>query len=159
MKTLKNTEVLCAVASGEVLPLSRMPDEAFSSGLLGVGYAIEPSEGNFYAPANGKVTSVSETGHAYTVLTDAGVDILVHIGVDTVTLGGRGFTPLVKEGARVRAGDALCRADLDLIREKGLPTMSAVLVTEADAIGAIEFRYGTVRAKDADVMKFERREG
>ncbi len=158
MQTLKNTESLCAVASGEILPLSQMPDEAFSSGLLGVGYAVEPSDGTFYAPTDGKVTSVAESGHAYTILGDTGVDILVHIGVDTVTLGGRGFQAHVKEGDRVQKGDVLCRADLSLIRGEGLPTVSAVLVSDAESVTNIEYRYGSVHAKDADIMKFKRRE-
>lgn len=135
------------------MPLSDMPDEAFASGMLGVGYAIEPSKGCFYAPAGGRIESVADAYHAYTIVTDDGLDILVHIGVDTVRLNGEGFAPHVREGQRVGVGDLIAEAELANIRTHGLPTVTAVLVTNSERIERAEFRYGTVKARDA-VMYF-----
>ncbi len=144
---------LPAVCVGKTVPLSEMPDEAFSSGMLGVGYAIEPADGQFYSPVDGKIESVAEAKHAYTITTDEGLDILIHIGVDTVSLGGEGFVPQVKAGDRVRAGEPLAVADLDLIRGKGLPTVTAVLVANPEKIEHTELKYGAVSTRDA-VMCF-----
>ncbi|MBQ9784799.1 MAG: PTS glucose transporter subunit IIA [Clostridia bacterium] len=144
---------LPAVCVGKTVPLSEMPDEAFASGMLGVGYAIEPADGQFYSPVNGRVESVAEAKHAYTVTTDEGLDVLIHIGVDTVTLGGAGFVPEVKEGDRVRVGEPLAHADLELIREKGLSTVTAVLVANPEKIEHTELKYGAASTRDA-VMCF-----
>ena len=144
---------LPAVCAGKTVPLGDMPDEAFSSGMLGVGYAIEPADGQFYSPVNGRVESVAEAKHAYTIFSDEGLDILIHIGVDTVTLGGDGFLALVKEGDHVRVGEPIAQADLSLIRGKGLPTVTAVLVANPERIEHTELKYETVSTRDA-VMCF-----
>lgn len=144
---------LPAVCVGKTVPLSEVPDEAFSSGMLGVGYAIEPADGHFYSPVNGRVESVTESKHAYSITSDEGLDILIHVGVDTVTLGGEGFVAQVKEGDRVRAGEPIALADLDLIREKGLPSVTAVLITNPERIEHTELKYGAVGTRDA-VMCF-----
>lgn len=144
---------LPAVCTGKTVPLSSMPDEAFASGMLGVGYAIEPADGHFYSPVNGRVEAVSETKHAYTLISDEGLDILIHIGVDTVTLGGDGFVAEVKEGDRVRVGEPIALADLEQIRKKGLPTVTAVLVANPEKIEHTELKYGAVSTRDA-VMCF-----
>lgn len=149
----KKEIALSAVCAGEAMPLSEMPDEAFSTGILGVGYAIEPSDGQFYAPATGRIENVAESKHAYTLTTDDGLDILIHIGVDTVKIGGEGFTSDVKEGARVHAGEPLAYADLSLIRSRGLPTVTAVLVANPERIEHVGFQYGAVSQRDS-VMRF-----
>ena len=104
-----NKKIL-AVADGEVLPLSRVPDEVFSSGMLGEGFAVEPTAGTIYSPVNGTIGSVTETKHAYTVRSADGLDILIHIGVDTVKLGGEGIISLVEEGDEVKEGDVIALA-------------------------------------------------
>ena len=96
-----NKKIL-AVADGEVIQLSHVPDEVFSSGMLGEGFAVQPTAGTIYSPVNGTIGSVTETKHAYTVRSSDGLDILVHIGVDTVKLGGEGFISLVEEGDKVK---------------------------------------------------------
>ncbi|MBQ9773084.1 MAG: PTS glucose transporter subunit IIA [Clostridia bacterium] len=144
---------LPSVCVGKVVPLEQMPDEAFSSGMLGVGYAIEPDEGRFFSPVSGVVESVTQSKHAYTLQSDEGLDILIHIGVDTVQMGGDGFEALVKEGQRVRAGEELARADLARIRAHGLPTLTAVLIANPEKIERAEFRYGAASTSDA-VMCF-----
>lgn len=136
------------------MPLSGMSDEAFSSGMLGVGYAIEPLDGSFFSPVSGRVESIPNSRHAYSIQSDTGLDILVHIGVDTVSLGGEGFESCVKEGARVKVGDPLAKIDLSLIRSKGYSAMTAVLVTEPEKIEHIEFRFGSVGGVKDAVMCF-----
>ncbi len=141
---------LLAVSTGECKPLSAIPDEAFASGMLGVGYAIEPSEGRFYAPVDGKIVSIAATRHAYTIEDRDGFDILVHIGVDTVQMDGEGFHPAVREGQSVKAGELLAEVELERILARGLPTISAVLITEPAVTGALSFRYGScVGGRDA----------
>ena len=149
---------LLAVCNGKSIPLSDFPDEAFAAGMLGEGLAIEPNDGRFYAPINGHVLSVAKTGHAYTLESESGLDVLIHIGVDTVSMGGEGFSPSVREGERVRAGDLLCTADLAKISSRGLSTLTAMVIANPEQIKDTEYLYTTVTAKNDAVMKFRLRE-
>ena len=148
---MKNkTECLIAPCTGKTVPLSAVPDEVFANGILGEGIAIEPAEGRFFAPVEGTVSSVADARHAYTVLSDAGVDVLVHIGVDTVSLSGEGFVSHVSAGERVRAGQLMAEANLDLIRSRGLSAICSVVVTESEKIENIEYKPGNCTGgKDA----------
>ena len=130
----KKSSYLLAVADGKVIPLSQVPDEAFASGILGQGFAIQPTAGTIFSPVDGTVDHISETHHAYTLLYKDGLDVLVHIGIDTVEMKGEGFLPMVAEGDRVKAGDVLARADLDLIRSRGFPTDIPVLITNPERL-------------------------
>ena len=143
-------ECLIAPCTGKTVPLSAVPDEVFANGILGEGIAIEPAEGHFFAPVEGTVSSVADARHAYTVLSDAGVDVLVHIGVDTVSLSGEGFVSHVSAGERVRAGQLMAEANLDLIRSRGLSAICSVVVTESEKIENIEYHPGDcIGGKDA----------
>ena len=151
----KKTECLIAPCTGKTLPLSAVPDEVFAQGLLGDGVGIEPAEGRFFAPVSGEVTSVTDSRHAITILSDAGTDVLVHIGVDTVSLAGEGFAAHVSAGERVRAGDLIAEADIDLIRSRGLSAICSVVVTEPEKIENTEYKPGAcVGGKDA-VMSYQ----
>ena len=151
----KKTECLIAVATGKTVPLSAVPDEVFAEGLLGEGIAIEPVEGRFFAPVSGKIESVTDSRHAVTILSDAGTDVLVHIGVDTVSLGGEGFVAHVSAGESVRAGDLIVQADIDLIRSRGLSAICSVVVTEPEKIENIEYKPGAcIGGRDA-VMSYQ----
>ena len=134
----RKNKSLLAVADGMINPLSAVPDEAFASEILGKGFAVEPSAGTVYSPVSGTVENVAETRHAYNILSDDGLDILVHIGVDTVQMNGEGFLSMVKCGDRVKAGDVLCRADIQKIREQGYPTIISVVVTSSEKLKSIE---------------------
>ena len=136
------TECLIAACTGKAIPLSEVPDEVFSGELLGKGIAIEPAEGKFFAPINGTLTSITDSRHAFTLMSEDGTDILVHIGVDTVSLAGEGFVSHVSEGERVRAGQLMAEADVDLIRSRGLSAICSVVVTEPDKIKNIEYKLG-----------------
>ena len=150
----KKTGSLCAPCTGKSMPLSGVPDEAFSGGMLGVGFGVEPADGHICAPVDGIIESVAEAKHAYTIVTEDGLDVLVHIGVDTVTLGGDGFVPRVKERQYVKTGDVIADADIETIREKGLPTTVVVLVTNPEKIENEEYRYGSVSCGRDAVMRF-----
>ena len=116
---------MVAVANGNVIPLSAVPDEAFSGELLGKGFAIEPTDGMIYSPITGQLQSIAPSRHAYTVFSEDGLDVLIHIGIDSVTLNGEGFFPLCEEGARVSAGDALAKIDLEQLRRNGCTAVTA----------------------------------
>ena len=157
MNLFKKKRELLAVGNGKSIPQSEIPDEAFAGGMLGQGFGIEPTDGLIRSPADGKIQSIADARHAYTLLTKDGLDVLIHVGIDTVTLGGKAFVPLVRVGDTVRAGQPLVRSDLDLIRKQGLSTTVAVLVTEPDGIDGITFRHGTVVGGKDAVMSFHLR--
>jgi glucose-specific phosphotransferase system IIA component len=107
--------VLLAPMTGPVVPLANVPDPVFSGGMFGDGIGVDPLEGKLVAPCDGVVTHLARTGHALTLATAEGAEILLHIGIDTVELNGRGFTPKVAQGAQVRTGDLLIEFDQDLV--------------------------------------------
>ena len=139
----KKKEYLLAPGTGKTLPLSAVPDEVFAAEILGKGIAIEPSDGRFFAPVSGKILSVADSKHAFTLLSDMGTDVLVHIGVDTVSLGGEGFVSHVSQGDIVKAGDLIAEADIALIRSRGLSAICSVVVTEPERVENIEYKPGT----------------
>ena len=125
-----STELVCPLA-GELLPLSEVKDEVFSSGAMGEGVAVEPSEGVLHAPADGKVVMTFPTGHAIGMKTSDGAEILMHIGMDTVNLQGHGFETLVAKGDEVKAGDELVKFDIDAIHAKGYVVTTPIVVTNS----------------------------
>ncbi|WP_369792492.1 PTS glucose transporter subunit IIA [Lactobacillus sp. wkB10] len=133
-----------APVDGEYLPLEKVNDETFSKKLVGDGFAIQPTTGDIFAPVNGKVISVFPTKHAITLKSENGVQILLHMGIDTVDLGGRGFTILVKDGQEIAAGDPLAKMDLKAIQAAGKQTTVMVLFPE--------YKNGfTTKNKDTEV--------
>ncbi len=134
---LKKEKKLLSVANGRIVTLSKIPDRVFSQKILGDGFGVIPTTGHFFSPADGTVTDVTDTLHAYCITTNDGLEILVHIGIDTVELKGEGFTPLVKKGDRLAAGDALAHADLAFLKEKGYSTATAVVVTNTEKLKSI----------------------
>lgn len=131
--TQANEETVYAPFSGKVIPLSNVPDEVFSSGAMGQGLAIEPSDNKLYAPFDGTVVMVAPTKHAIGLRSASGVELLVHIGLDTVTLDGTPFSLKVKEGDTVKKGELLAEFDKAFIKEKGLTTITPVIITNSHA--------------------------
>lgn len=145
-------KVIKSPMNGTVIPLSEVPDAVFSSEMLGKGFGVEPSEGKAYAPVDGEVTTVFDTKHALGLMSENGVELLIHIGMDTVKLNGRGFDVKVKAGDQVKAGDLLAEFDMDLIKSEGYPVTTAVVITNTDDCEAIgEVKTGAV-TKDTDVL-------
>lgn len=137
---------VCSPMNGELVELSKVPDATFADGILGQGAAILPSEGRLYSPVDGTVASVFDTKHAISLVTDSGAELLIHVGLETVSLGGKYFTPRVKDGDKVKAGDLLMEFDLDSIK-KDFKTFTPVLVTNADDYASVDMigNYGPVK--------------
>ena len=154
-KKQDNTFFLGAPVKGKVVDLKEVNDPTFSTGMLGQGVAIIPSEGKIYAPADGEIAMVFDTLHAVSMTADNGVEILVHVGLDTVELKGEGFEGHVKAGDKVKKGDLLLTVDLDAVKEAGYDTITPMLVCNTDDYAAVEGIFGKdVMPKD-DVVSIK----
>jgi len=123
---------ICSPATGILIPLSDVPDPVFAGGALGQGFGVEPTGDVAYAPISGKLIAAYETGHAYGLRSDSGIEVLVHIGVDTVEMKGDGFDPLVKQGEYVDAGQPLVRFSSSKIKAAGHSNVIATVVTNGN---------------------------
>ena len=142
--------VLSACLNGTVVPLAEVKDEAFASGALGDGIAIEPIDGELVAPADGEISSTFETHHAVGMTTADGAELLMHIGIDTVKLGGKHFIYLVNEGDKVKKGQPLIRFELEAIKAEGYPVTTPLIVCNTDDYAAVVAKAsGTVKQGDA----------
>ena len=149
------TEEVYSVADGEVIALEQVKDPVFSQKMMGDGFAVEPENGNIVSPVSGTVSSVFPTKHALGIVTEAGLEVLVHIGLDTVSLEGKPFTVHVAEGQKVAAGDLLVTADLDAIREAGRETSTIVVFTNGDVIKSVNLEQTGSHAAKTVVAKVE----
>lgn len=144
------TETIESVADGEVIDVTAVKDPVFAQKMMGDGFAVEPTNGNIYIPVDAKVTSIFPTKHAFGLLTDSGLEVLVHIGLDTVSLEGKPFDVKISEGQAVKAGDLAVVADLDAIKAAGKETSVIVVFTNADSIKSVNLeKTGQVAAKTA----------
>ena len=149
------TEDIYSVADGQVVALEQVEDPVFAQKMMGDGFAVEPANGNIVSPVTGTVSSIFPTKHALGLVTDSGLEVLVHIGLDTVSLEGKPFTVHVSEGQKVVAGDLLVTADLDAIREAGRKTSTVVVFTNGDVLKSVKLEQtGSLAAKTA-VAKVE----
>ena len=149
------TEEVYSVADGEVVALEQVKDPVFSQKMMGDGFAVEPENGNIVSPVSGTVSSVFPTKHALGIVTEAGLEVLVHIGLDTVSLEGKPFTVHVAEGQKVAAGDLLVTADLDAIRAAGRETSTIVVFTNGDVIKSVNLEQTGSHAAKTVVAKVE----
>lgn len=141
--------MIYAPVTGAYIPLAEIPDEVFSQGFVGQGCGIIPAEGKVYAPADGEVTTVADTGHAVGIRTAEGGEFLIHVGIDTVDMGGKGFAPKVKQGSRVKMGQLLLEFDASAIKAAGPPDITAFLLTNSDAYPDFKIHTGkTYTAKE-----------
>ena len=136
----KKSFMLYAFANGKTVQLDKVKDEVFSTGMLGRGIAIQPSDGKLYAPCDGQVGHIFDTKHAINIISDFGSEILLHIGLDTVKLKGKGFELKVKEGDRVNKGDLLCVFDIDVIKNAQLLPTTPMVITNSDSFSEIDPR-------------------
>lgn len=123
--------ILTSPLSGQIIPLSEVADETFSSGMLGEGLAIDPAEGALYAPADGNLAMVAETLHALAITTAGGAEILMHVGMDTVKMSGRGFKLYRKQGEEVKRGDLLLTFDLKAIKKAGYSAVTPITISNS----------------------------
>ncbi|MDU5788006.1 MAG: PTS transporter subunit IIBC [Streptococcus parasanguinis] len=149
------TDEVHSVADGEVINIEDVKDPVFSQKMMGDGFAVEPENGHIVSPVAGKVTSVFPTKHALGLVTDNDLEVLVHIGLDTVSLEGKPFEVKVSEGQTVAAGDLLVEADLDAIRAAGRETSTIVVFTNADAIKSVKVEHTGKLAANAPVATVE----
>ena len=149
-------ETLTSPVNGTQIPLSEVADETFASEMLGTTVAVEPTDGKIVAPCDGEVMNIFDTGHAVCIATEAGAELLIHIGIDTVSMDGKGFVKKVADGAKVRKGDVLIEADLDAIKAAGHPATTMMILTNADDFSKVEkTAAGTVTTADL-AMKIEK---
>ena len=128
----KKTDDFYAPMVGKAVPITEVPDPTFAEGMLGNGIAIEPAEGKVYAPCDATVDMMFTTGHAVSLVADCGAEILIHVGLETVSLEGKPFTVHVANGDKVTKGQLLLEADLEAIKAAGLPTITPMLICNTD---------------------------
>ncbi len=145
--------MLAADAKGAFVPMENIPDEVFAQGILGICCGIDPSEGKVFAPAGGEITQAPDSGHALGIMADGGVEILIHVGVDTVEMKGDGFSPKVKVGDKVKKGDLLLEMDLGKIAAAGHPAVVITVVTNTDDFKAVEVVASGDVEPGADLIK------
>ena len=138
----KKEKTLLSAADGRIIPLSEVPDEVFSGKILGEGYAVIPTKGEVFAPIGGVMLEVAESGHAYSIGAKGGEEVLIHIGIDTVSLQGEGFTPMVAKGETVVAGQLLAKVDLAFLEEKELCSCIPVVITNSNEFRSIKLLPG-----------------
>ena len=137
-KFTNQSKTVLTPLQGKVLAQADIPDETFAQGILGPGCGIEPTGDTVYAPFDGTVNQVASTLHAVGLTSEDGIEILIHVGMDTVEMQGKGFKALVKVGDKVKAGTPLLKVDLDAIRAAGHPTATAIIVTNGDDMGELK---------------------
>ena len=149
-------EAIHSPVKGKIIPLAEVSDETFASEMLGTTIAIEPEDGRIAAPCDGEVINVFDTGHAVCIATKNGGELLIHIGVDTVKLDGKGFTKRVSDGDQIHAGDVLIEADLDTIRSAGYPATTMVILTNADQYSEVVKTEPGAAGTDTAIMKLKK---
>lgn len=154
-KKNKKYEIL-APMSGKAVSITETPDDVFSGKILGDGVTILPENGEVVAPVDGTVVNIAHSYHALCIEGDAGAEVLVHLGIDTVELDGKGFTCHVKQGEHVKAGQKLMDMDLDFIREKGYNTSSPCIVTNGDEVKNLTAQTGAAQAGKTVVIQYEK---
>lgn len=131
-------EVVVAAASGELMPITDVKDDVFSTKMLGDGYAIKPSDGEIFAPVSGEVTTLFPTKHAIGIKTKEGLDVLIHLGLDTVELKGEPFTTDIKQGDEVKQGEKIATMDINKVTEAGFDDTVIVVYTNMDVLESVD---------------------
>lgn len=151
----KNVKSVFAPINGKVISLDEVPDPVFSDRVLGEGYAIIPEDGKIYSPVNGKISSIADTRHAYGIESDDGLEILIHFGLETVSLKGQGFTSHVKVGDNVKVGDLIAEADIKLLKQHNINLITPVLICDGIENKIMTVNEGMVKAGKIAVLTVE----
>ena len=152
-----NLKSILSPQTGRCVSVIDIPDEVFSERILGDGVAVIPTENEVLSPVDGTVVQIAETGHAFCIRSDDGIDIMIHIGVDTVNLHGKGFKCFVKAGEKIKKGDKLASADIELIENSGFPLHTAILITNFKEIKKMKPLYGDVAAGEDIVIQYTKK--
>lgn len=157
MKNDSNLGSIYSPQTGRCVSVIEIPDEVFSERILGDGIAIIPTENDVLSPVDGVIVQVAETGHAFCIKSDDGIEIMIHIGVDTVNLRGKGFKCFVKNGDKIKKGDKLASADIEFIEQSGFPLHTALLITNSKEIKSMKPIYGNVSAGKNVVIEYSKK--
>lgn len=149
----KKLEEVYAPVAGKAVAITEVPDPTFAEGLLGNGIAIEPADGKVYAPCNATVDTMFETGHAVSLVSESGAEILIHVGLETVSLEGKPFTVHVHNGDKVTKGQLMLEVDLEAVKAAGLPTITPVLICNTDAYPTFKTHVGKDVTNDDVVLE------
>lgn len=152
-KIKKIDEGLVSIVDGEMIPITTVPDEVFSEKLLGEGIAFITESKTIAAPCAGELSTVFPGGHAYGITRKDGVEILIHIGIDTIQLNGEGFFPKVKQGEKIAKGETLVELDLDFLKTTGLDLSIMLIVLNPNGKEIKISEYGNVRKNESEVMR------
>ena len=149
----KNTDVFYAPMAGKAVPIAEVPDPTFAERMLGNGIAIEPSEGKVYAPCDATVDMMFTTGHAVSLVADCGAEILIHVGLETVSLEGKPFVVHAANGDKVKKGQLLIEVDLEAVKAAGLPTITPVVICNTDDYATFNTNVGKNVTNDDVVIE------
>ncbi|AGT33826.1 PTS glucose transporter subunit IIA [Geobacillus genomosp. 3] len=145
-------ETITAPLDGTIVPLEDVPDPVFAQKMMGDGIAIDPADGDVVAPVDGEIVQLFPTKHAIGLRSEAGVELLIHVGIDTVSMNGEGFTAYVKAGDRVKRGERLLSVDFSLVRDKAKSAVTPIIITNGDALESLEKKAGTSATKGETVL-------
>lgn len=151
----RKTLTVISPQTGKSIPINQIPDEVFSEKILGDGVAIIPKENKIVSPIDGEIVQVAETGHAFCIHSEEGLELIIHIGVNTVSLKGKGFECFVKNGDAIKKGDIIGTADIKFIEESGYPLHTAVLITNLEKFQNFKPIYDTVKAGKTPIITYE----
>ena len=143
---------ISAPVSGDIVPISTVPDPVFSQEMVGKGIAIMPSDGKFYAPCDGRLVVLFPTGHTYCLNSSDGAEVLIHIGLDTVKLNGRCFNAHAKQGDEVKKGDLIVEVDIEGVKAAGFNTVTPIIISNPGEFSDMEKKEGTVSVGDAVII-------
>ncbi|KZE63787.1 PTS glucose transporter subunit IIA [Fictibacillus phosphorivorans] len=146
-KEVKKEETVIAPLTGKIVNIEEVPDPTFAQKMMGDGIAIEPTEGVVVSPVDGEIVQFFHTKHAIGIQSEAGAEILIHVGLETVSMNGEGFEGHVNVGDKVKAGDKLLSFDLDLIKEKAASTVTPIVITNGDAVESLDKRAASEATK------------
>ncbi|MDM5314574.1 PTS glucose transporter subunit IIA [Fictibacillus sp. b24] len=146
-KEVKKEETVIAPLTGKIVNIEEVPDPTFAQKMMGDGIAIEPTEGVVVSPVDGEIVQFFHTKHAIGIQSEAGAEILIHVGLETVSMNGEGFEGHVNVGDKVKAGDKLLSFDLDLIKEKAASTVTPIVITNGDAVESLDKRAASDATK------------
>lgn len=137
---------LVSPANGQIIPMDQVEDEVFAAKMMGDGFAVIPEDGNIVSPCDGEVVNVFKTKHAVIIRDEFGLELIIHVGLDTVKLGGEGFKVMVNENMTVKKGDPLITVDLDLLKSRDIPAVTPVVITNMDIVKSIDVTEGPAEA-------------
>ena len=144
----QKTEIIYAPCDGKIVPLNEVPDQVFSDKILGDGAAILPESSMICSPVNGKITQLFDTLHAYAITSENGIELLIHIGLNTVELKGEGFKACVKEGDNIKTGDKLADVNLEYIADRGYNLHTPIIITNISKISSLDISFGNKKQGD-----------